>query len=276
MASAFLSSAAWLASNHAEPTTHAKPLDTVASTSMAKKPACNNTTHMTDTQPTIAELQALLPQTPIDDPTLQSLMEQVVLRPAAVLVPLFWQDNQWHVLLTQRSQHVPHHKGQIAFPGGKWEPNDPSLQHTALRETHEEIGLPPSSIQLIGTLPAVLSSSGFRMEPHVGIIPPSPICNPDPGEIAQVLSIPLYALLSQPLHIKFWRGQGSFWYPVFSFPPPDSSVSNDIWGATARILRSLLLLIAPNHPSLQPPTDDIGVREHLSLKWLSDNHAPTK
>ncbi len=94
------------------------------------------------------------------------------LKPAAVLVPLFYDGNEFHILLTRRSENVPHHKGQISFPGGQPHKKDSDLLQTALRESWEEIGLKPEDVQVIGELDDTPTlTSGFIITPFVGIIP---------------------------------------------------------------------------------------------------------
>ncbi|MGD8625868.1 MAG: CoA pyrophosphatase, partial [Anaerolineae bacterium] len=89
---------------------------------------------------------------------------------AAVLIPLLYKEGEWHVAVTQRTHDVEHHKGQISFPGGACEPGDADLQATALRETWEEIGVPPETVEVLGTLDDFETISHFVVTPFVGVI----------------------------------------------------------------------------------------------------------
>lgn len=163
-------------------------------------------------------------------------------RPAAVLVPLLRRDDSWHVLFIQRAQHQHDpHSGQVSFPGGRHEDQDGSFLETALRETHEEIGLPPSEVTVLGNLPAVRTASNYLVFPVVGRIPwPYPF-RPAAYEVAHIFTVPL-AWLAHPEHLTVqWRHPrpGHRGIPVFYFQPYEGRV---IWGATARVV--LLLLAA--------------------------------
>ena len=163
-------------------------------------------------------------------------------RPAAVLVPLLQREGQWHLLFIQRAHHDHDpHSGQVSFPGGRHEDADGSFVETALRETHEEIGLPPSEVVVWGSLPTVRTASNYLVFPVVGRVPwPYPF-RPAPYEVDHIFTVPL-AWLARPEHLTVqWRHpQGSHpGIPVFYFLPYKGRV---IWGATARII--LLLLAA--------------------------------
>ena len=156
------------------------------------------------------------------------------LRPAAVLVGVMAGANGAEVILTKRASHLKHHPGQIAFPGGKQEDTDPTLEDTALREAHEEIGLPPHLVRPIGRLPGHETVTGFQMTPilaEVAHFTP----NRDPGEVEEVFTVPLSHLLDPACYTierRLWRGQWRAYYAVPWGP-------YYIWGATARILRGL-------------------------------------
>ncbi len=160
------------------------------------------------------------------------------LRPAAVLVPLLKKHGEWYLLLTRRTQRVGNHKGQVAFPGGAMEPGDPSLEAAALRETFEEIGVPPEVVEIVGRLPAQPVISGFLVTPIVAFLPSQVRLNPAPAEIAHVFTVPL-AWLSNPDHVSLaathtWEGME---YPVYYYQPYEGEV---IWGLTARIIQNLI------------------------------------
>jgi 8-oxo-dGTP pyrophosphatase MutT (NUDIX family) len=158
-------------------------------------------------------------------------LPDAVLRPAAVLVGI-WQNR---VILTKRASHLKHHPGQIAFPGGKADAGDASTTATALREAHEEIGLPPGHVEILGTLPPHRTVTGFIVTPVLGQITQDfqPIA--EAGEVDEVFSVPLAHVLNPSYYAiesRLWRGEWRRYYAVPYGP-------YYIWGATARILRGL-------------------------------------
>ena len=157
------------------------------------------------------------------------------LTPAAVLVPLVSRDGGMTVLLTQRTDNLKSHSGQISFPGGRWEKNDATAEDTALRETEEEIGLSPDHIELIGRLSMHDTGTGYRVMPVVGLIrPPFPL-RPDPSEVAEVFEVPLDHVLEPSNHrfeTRIHRGSER----QFCVMPYGDYY---IWGLTARLLVNL-------------------------------------
>ena len=157
------------------------------------------------------------------------------LREAAVLVPLVERPNGVTVLLTRRSTQLRHHPGQIAFPGGKRDPHDPSLWATALRESHEEIGLDPAHVAPMGTLDRHETVTRFDVTPHVGLITEAFDVRPCEAEVAEVFEVPLAFLLDPrryQTHSRMWMGVQRQYFAVPYGP-------YYIWGATARILKGL-------------------------------------
>ena len=158
-----------------------------------------------------------------------------VLRPAAVLIGLWDRPEGLRLILTKRASHLLHHPGQIAFPGGKVDPDDASADAAALREAHEEIGLPQARVAVLGHLPAHETVTGFSISPLVGHVRDDfePIL--DPQEVAEVFTVPLSHVLdlaNYRVERRLWRGQWRCYYAVHYGP-------YYIWGATARILRGL-------------------------------------
>lgn len=121
-------------------------------------------------------------------------------RPAAVLVGLTARDGIWQVIMTERAHHLAHHAGQIAFPGGKVDPQDPSLVATALREADEEVALAPSQVEVMGGLDPVSSPVGFVVQPVVGLVDPDVKLCAAPDEVAQVFMFPLADLVDPLRH----------------------------------------------------------------------------
>lgn len=157
------------------------------------------------------------------------------LRQAAVLVPVVWQGGEARVILTKRSSALKHHPGQIAFPGGKQESFDATLEDTALREAWEEIGLKPGNVETLGRLPSHETVTSFNVTPVLGRVRADFQAVADPGEVAEIFSVPL-AHLTVPgrfqVQSRIWQGRPRSYYVVPYGP-------YYIWGATARILRGL-------------------------------------
>lgn len=155
--------------------------------------------------------------------------------PAAVLVPVVEHAEQLTVLFTRRTAHLHDHPGQVAFPGGRREERDASPVATALREAEEEIGLPSSQVDVLGTLPEYDTSTGFRVTPVVGLVTPPIELKLDTFEVAEVFETPLAFLLDpanhQRMSMEFAGVMRQFWAMPFQ--------SYFIWGATAGMVVSL-------------------------------------
>ncbi len=163
------------------------------------------------------------------------------LRKAAVLIPLLCVDDRWHLLFIRRTETVQDHKGQVSFPGGAYEPEDANLAATALRETWEEVGIPPAEINLLGKLPVFTTISSFAITPVVGQIPwPYPL-KLEPAEVSRVFTIPV-EWLADPAHWSekpYVRPNGRQEKVIF-FDLYDGEL---LWGITAHITLDFLKLL---------------------------------
>ncbi|HOJ15121.1 MAG TPA: CoA pyrophosphatase [Deltaproteobacteria bacterium] len=161
------------------------------------------------------------------------------LREAAVLVPLCWRDPGPAVLLTKRSLDVEHHKGEISFPGGRFEPGDRDIVHTALREAHEEIGLAGDDVDVLGLLDDHVSIVGYHITPVVGSIP-----YPYPFRINSESEALIELELARILDGDAWMAERSFFKGSsvnMFYLETDQGV---VWGATARMLKHFADLLA--------------------------------
>jgi 8-oxo-dGTP pyrophosphatase MutT (NUDIX family) len=160
--------------------------------------------------------------------------------PASVLILVYPRDGNESVLLTVRSELVEHHKGQISFPGGASDAYDVSAEATALRETFEEVGVPPHEIEVLGRLDDVRTVSSYRVTPVVGSMECAPRgFTPSPFEVAEVLEIPILHLLDPANQIEERRERDG----TIRFAPSFEYNGYRIWGVTARILDSFLSLV---------------------------------
>lgn len=156
-------------------------------------------------------------------------------KPAAVLVPLIERREEMTVLLTKRTHELSTHAGQIAFPGGRIDEADPTALHAALRETHEEVGLPPKHIDVVGELNEYRTGTGYVITPMVGFVGAERPIIPNPVEVAEVFEIPLSFVLDADnveMHSKEFRGRIRHFYVL----PYEGHY---IWGATAAMLVNL-------------------------------------
>ncbi|MGE6213021.1 CoA pyrophosphatase [Comamonas aquatica] len=156
---------------------------------------------------------------------------------AAVLVPLVLRE-ELTVLLTQRTEQLSTHSGQVAFPGGRQDPEDADATATALREAQEEVGLDPGQVEVLGSLPVYETGTAFMVTPVVALVQPDAALHPNPYEVADVFEVPLRFLLDPAHHQRHrlhWQGLEREW---FSMPYLDAGRERYIWGATAGMLRN--------------------------------------
>ncbi|MCK9249849.1 MAG: CoA pyrophosphatase [Solirubrobacteraceae bacterium] len=160
---------------------------------------------------------------------------------AAVLVPLWVRDGRTRVLLTRRHRDMRRHAGEISFPGGRSDPEDGSPTATALREAHEEVGLEPSAVEVVGALPPVGTMvTGYVVHPVVGWVAPPSAWTPSPVEVDEVLDLDLVELRDSHHRRRLVRRGIPFHTDVFEVG--DAFV----WGATARMLVDLFSRWAPD------------------------------
>jgi 8-oxo-dGTP pyrophosphatase MutT (NUDIX family) len=188
----------------------------------------------------------------VDEPLLGALTdalqsrERIVLAPsgttaAAVLVPLLAVDGEPSLLFTRRASGLPHHQGQVAFPGGRHEPDeDGDLATTALREAHEEIGLAPADVRLLGPLDDIETiATRFVITPYVGAVPWPYGYRACPEEVDAIFTVPLRTLRApDALRQETWDFGGRS-VPIDTYPVE----GHVIWGATQRITKNLLAVL---------------------------------
>ena len=165
---------------------------------------------------------------------------------SAVLLPIARGREGLDLLFTKRTERVEHHKGQISFPGGACDPSDATPFETALRESQEEIGLPPSAVSLLGSMDDIRTPSGFIVTPVVGYIEKLPPLRLNADEVAEVVLVPLEKFFDDSLRrSEFREVEGNtfevFFYDVWKEP---------VWGATALFVKRLVdLLGSPASPA---------------------------
>jgi 8-oxo-dGTP pyrophosphatase MutT (NUDIX family) len=159
--------------------------------------------------------------------------------PAAVLIALLPAADGPRILLTRRADHLEHHAGQIAFPGGRIEPEDPDPVAAALREAREEIGLDPRRVEILGEIASYRTRTGFSIHPVVGWVEPPASFRPDPFEVAELFDVPLAHVLDPANHRRDAHERDGrrreFWVVPYE--------NRYIWGATAGILVNFARLV---------------------------------
>ena len=174
------------------------------------------------------------------------MYEEVTMKCAAVLIPLVWWDDEWHLAFTRRTEMVEHHKGQVSFPGGGCEVGESTPEATALREAWEEIGLKPEDVRLLGRMNDVITITRYRVTPVVGVIPWPYRARLEPAEVERLFTIPLS-----------WLAVRANWdeqpvtpagvlrpFPVIRYQSYDGEI---LWGASARITQNFLSVLGLQH-----------------------------
>lgn len=175
---------------------------------------------------------------------------------AGVLIPLTGSANP-EVILTVRSQRLSTHSGEVAFPGGRRDPGDIDLRYTALREAHEEIGLLPELVEVIGPMDSLVSRYGIKVTPWVGIVPEVFDLAPNSGEIEEVFRVPVEFFLDDRREMTHRIDyQGRSWYvPSYRF------AGHKIWGLTALMLAELMNVAFDAGIALHAPQDSGAGRQ---------------
>ncbi len=167
---------------------------------------------------------------------------------AAVLMPFLCTDNGWRLLFIRRTQHPnDRHAGQVAFPGGRCDSGDPNAYKAALREAHEEVGLVPQDVRILGKLRDMLTVTNYLVTPVVGAFPWPYTLRPQPEEVSRIFSIPFEWLAdsaNRETQYRRFMDQGDP-LPVIYFKPYDGEV---LWGASARMTMLLLEALGLSQP----------------------------
>jgi 8-oxo-dGTP pyrophosphatase MutT (NUDIX family) len=162
--------------------------------------------------------------------------------PAAVLLPLFEKGGDYHLVFTKRTETVNYHKGQFSFPGGRPHPEDKSMLDTALRETWEEIRLPPKDVDILGELDDIATyTTGFIISPFVAAIPFPHQFTANPAEVDEIIEVPLPVLLDKKNFAEEMLELGGAPITQYFYHYRDRV----IYGATARIVKHFLEVVGP-------------------------------
>ncbi|MBE0670866.1 MAG: CoA pyrophosphatase [Anaerolineales bacterium] len=157
------------------------------------------------------------------------------LKCAAVLLPLTYFQDEWHILFTRRTDRVESHKGQVSFPGGACDEDETTPEQTALREADEEIGMNPADVKVLGRLSRLITISSFRVSPIVGVIPWPYAFRVAGVEVARVFTIPLLWLANRNNYWEFSLRESE--RSLIAYHPFDGEL---LWGATARMTVNFL------------------------------------
>lgn len=166
------------------------------------------------------------------------LNNETRLKCAAVLVPLVWHGDEWHLLYTRRTDKVESHKGQVSFPGGACDDGETTPEETALREAEEEIGISPKDVKVLGRLANLITITYYRVTPVVGVIKWPNVFRVGEHEVARVFTIPLGWLANASNRWQFERPDLK--RALITYHPYDGEL---LWGATARMTVDFLKVL---------------------------------
>lgn len=160
--------------------------------------------------------------------------------PAAVLIPLYLKNGACHILFTKRAENLTHHRGEVSFPGGVYQPEDGDTLRTALRETSEEVGISPEDVDILGVLDDFLSIHNYLVTPYVGFVAARHQLRLNPAETERVIEVPLSFALTPgifQLRDSTWQGRT---FPLFFI----DYEGDKIGGITAAMLKQFLDIIS--------------------------------
>ncbi len=161
------------------------------------------------------------------------------LKPAGVLIPVMARGDELSVLLTRRSAELKHHAGQVSFPGGRMEQTDSDIADTALRETHEEVGIPPQQVSILGYMGPIPTTTGYAVTPTVGLVDGQVELSIDPTEVESAFEVPMDYLLDAR---NFQQAEREFQGERFQVIEVQYA-GERIWGATAFMLTRFIKTI---------------------------------
>ena len=182
--------------------------------------------------------------------------------PAAIIIPIFNKNEEAHLLLTVRTDTVEHHKGQVSFPGGAREENDRDLRETALRETYEEVGIPPETVNIIGQLDDFPTISSFLVTPFIATIPYPYSHKINNAEVAEILEVPLELFLGKKAFEMKEKSVAGKTYPIYYYYFEHTV----IWGVTGYIVNRFIELVFDYNPAPRSILSD-----PLNLEYLKEN-----
>jgi 8-oxo-dGTP pyrophosphatase MutT (NUDIX family) len=182
--------------------------------------------------------EALGPDPASDGFSEVKLTKETRLKCAAVLIPLVWYDEEWHLLFTRRTDTVESHKGQVSFPGGACDDDETTPEQTALREAEEEIGLDPEDVKVLGRLSNLITVTFFRVTPVVGVLKWPAVFRVGEHEVARVFTIPLGWLANSSNRWQFEIPGTN--RSLIAYHPYDGEL---LWGATARMTVDFLKVL---------------------------------
>ena len=167
---------------------------------------------------------------------------------AAVLIPILDRGGEAKVLFTKRTSNLPHHAGQISFPGGACEDADPDSLATALRETSEEVGIEPGKVEVVARLDQMVTITNFLVTPYLGLVSPEASLAPNPVEVARLLEVPAEKVFDP----DSYQQTEINWQEMTLMNLALSFNGDVIWGVTARILLNLLEVLGPAARKIVP------------------------